>query len=223
MEPSFWHERWARTEIGFHQHQGNEHLQRFWSRLALRGNERVFVPLCGKSVDLLWLAGEGHPVIGVELSPIAVEAFFSENNLTPRRWRDGAFEVWEADEIRILLGDFFALEPGHLTGCAAIYDRAALIALPPALRQRYVHHLASVLPGSLPLLLVTLEYDQSILPGPPFSVDEAEVHRLYAPGHAVELLHTRDALAEESRWRERGLSWLLEKVYHLTAPVGATS
>ncbi len=223
MEPTFWHERWARAEIGFHQHQGNENLQRFWSRLALRSGERVFVPLCGKSLDLLWLAGEGHPVTGVELSPLAVEAFFSENNLTPRRWWDGAFEVWEADEIRILLGDFFALEPGHLTGCAALYDRAALIALPPALRQRYVRHLASVLPGSLPLLLVTLEYDQSILPGPPFSVDEDEVQRLYAPSYAVDLLHTRDALAEESRWRERGLSWLLEKVYHLTVPMGTTS
>ncbi|MDG4552191.1 MAG: thiopurine S-methyltransferase [Candidatus Contendobacter sp.] len=216
MQPSFWHERWERAEIGFHQHDVNVHLKRFWDRLESPAGQRVFVPLCGKSLDLLWLAGEGHPVTGVELSPLAVEAFFAENELSPCRGRDGAFEVWEVDEVRILLGDFFALEPRHVADCAGVYDRAALIALPPAMRERYARHLDAILPPKTRMLLVTMEYDQSVSPGPPFAVDEAEVRALYEATHEVELLHTRDALAGESRWRERGLTWLLEKVYRLT-------
>ncbi|MCC6136320.1 MAG: thiopurine S-methyltransferase [Candidatus Contendobacter sp.] len=216
MKPSFWHERWERAEIGFHQQQINAHLEQFWSQLQLPPDQRVFVPLCGKSHDLLWLAGEGYPVTGVELSPIAVEAFFTENGLEPRRWRDGAFELWEADEIRILLGDFFSLESRQLADCAGVYDRASLIALPPAMREQYARKLDSILPAGIPGLLVTMEYDQTVLAGPPFAVSESEVRALYEPAHTVELLYTRDALSEESRWRERGLTWLLEKVYRLT-------
>lgn len=216
MEPSFWHERWERAEIGFHQQHINVHLQQFWTQLQLPPGQRVFVPLCGKSCDVLWLAGEGYPVTGVEISPIAVEAFFAENRLSPHRWREGSFEYWEADEIRILLGDFFSLEPHHLSDCAGIYDRASLIALPPALRVRYAEKLGSVSPCASHLLLVTMEYDQTVLAGPPFAVSETEVRALYEPTHTVELLYTRNALAEESRWRERGLAWLVEKVYRLT-------
>jgi thiopurine S-methyltransferase len=215
MELSFWHERWERAEIGFHKQDINVHLQQFWNGLNLQPGQRVFVPLCGKSLDLLWLAGEGHPVTGVEISPIAVEAFFQENGLQPRRWREGAFEIWEQDEIRILLGDFFALEPRHLADCAGVYDRASLIALPPALRERYVGHLDALLPPGMRTLLVTLEYDQTVLPGPPFAVDEAEVRRLYASTHEVEVLTVRDALSEQSRWRDRGVTWLFERVYRL--------
>lgn len=216
MELSFWHERWERTEIGFHQQDINVHLQQFWSRLGLQPGQRVFVPLCGKSRDLLWLAGQGHPVIGVEISPIAVEAFFQENGLQPRRWREGAFELWEQDELRILLGNFFALEPHHLADITGVYDRASLIALPPAMRERYARHLDAILPPGIRTLLMTLEYDQTILTGPPFAVAEAEVRSLYESAHEIELLHTRDALSEESRWRDRGLTWLLERVYRLT-------
>jgi len=216
MEPSFWHERWERAETGFHQQHINVHLQQFWNRLQLPSGQRVFVPLCGKSSDLLWLAGEGYPVTGVEISPIAVEAFFTENRLVPRRWREGAFEYWEVDEIRILLGDFFSLEPHHLADCGGIYDRASLIALPLDLREPYTATLDSVAPPATQMLLVTMEYDQTILNGPPFAVSEAEVRALYEPAHTVEWLYTRDALAEESRWRQRGLTWLLEKVYRLT-------
>ncbi|MDG4563206.1 MAG: thiopurine S-methyltransferase [Candidatus Competibacter sp.] len=216
MEPSFWHERWERSEIGFHQQNINVHLQQFWTQLDLRPGQRVFAPLCGKSRDLLWLAGEGHPVTGVEISRLAVEAFFTENGLKPRCWREGAFEIWEVDEIRILLGDFFDLEPQHLADAAGIYDRASLIALPPPMRARYARHLDAILPVGTRVLLVTLEYDQSVLAGPPFAVGEAEVRALYQATHEVELLYTRDALAETSRWRERGLTWLLERVYRLS-------
>ncbi len=215
MELSFWHDRWERAEIGFHKNEINTHLQQFWNALNLPSGQRVFVPLCGKSLDLLWLAGQGYPVTGVEISRIAVEAFFAENRLQPRRTQQHPFEVWEQDEIRILLGDFFTLEPQHLADCAAVYDRASLIALPLALRERYVQQLDTLLPPGLRTLLVTMEYDQTVLPGPPFAVDEAEVRRLYAATHEIEALYVRDALAEESRWRARGLTWLFERVYRL--------
>lgn len=215
MELSFWHDRWERAEIGFHKSEINAHLQQFWSALNLPPGQRVFVPLCGKSLDLLWLAGEGYPVTGVEISQIAVEAFFAENHLQPRRTQQGAFEVWEQDQLRILLGDFFALEPHHLADCAAVYDRASLIALPLALRERYVQYLNTLLPPGIRTLLVTLEYDQTVLPGPPFAVDETEVHRLYTATHEIDVLYLRDALADESRWRARGLTWLFERVYRL--------
>jgi thiopurine S-methyltransferase len=216
MEPDFWHERWARAETGFHQQEINTHLQQCWNALQLRAGQRIFVPLCGKSCDLLWLAGEGHSVIGVELSPIAVEAFFAENDLQPRHWREGAFEIWGADPIQILLGDFFALEPRHLADCTGFYDRAALIALPPAMRSQYVNHLQTIVPVGAPGLLITMEYDPAAMSGPPFVVSEEEVRTLYALTHDVELLHTHDVFSQESRWRERGLSGLLEKVYRLT-------
>jgi thiopurine S-methyltransferase len=216
MEPNFWHERWERAEIGFHQQDINFHLQRFWNRLDLPAGRRVFVPLCGKSRDMLWLASEGYPVTGVEISSVAVAAFFGDNGLRPNRRREGAFEVWEQDEIQILLGDFFALEPRHLADIAGVYDRASLIALPPAMRERYARKLATLLPAGVQTLLVTLEYDQAALVGPPFSVGEEEVRALFEPAHAVEPLFSRDALAEESRWRERGLTWLLENAYRLT-------
>lgn len=216
MEPSFWHERWERAEIGFHKSEINAHLSEFWSTLQLAPGQRVFVPLCGKSLDLLWLAGEGHPVTGVEISAIAVAAFFAENNLPAQRYHHGAFEVWEQGAIRILCGDFFALTAASVADCAAVYDRAALIALPPPLRQRYVQHLDTLLPAGMRTLLITLEYEQSARPGPPFAVDEAEVRHLYGASHAIEVLHVRDALSAESRWRERGITWLYERVYRLT-------
>lgn len=216
MEPRFWHERWERAEIGFHQQTINLHLQQFWDRLGLLPGQRVFVPLCGKSRDLLWLAGEGYSILGVEISPIAVEAFFQENGLQPRRWQEGGFEVWEQDEIRLLRGDFFALESHHLKGVAGVYDRASLIALPPTMREQYAQKLETLLPAGIQTLLVTLEYDQALVEGPPFAVDEKEVRALYGSAHTVELLYTRDALSEKSRWRDLGLRWLLERAYRLT-------
>jgi thiopurine S-methyltransferase len=216
MQSSFWHERWERAEIGFHKQEVNEHLREYWEQLTPPPGARVLIPLCGKSLDLLWLAGEDHPVTGVELSPLAVSAFFEENALQPSRRRDGAFEVWEAEEVRILLGDVFDLEPAQVTDCAAVYDRAALIALPPEMRRRYVQHLDACLPPDAPTLLVTMEYDQSVRRGPPFAVMEKEVRNLYEPRHRVDLLHVRDALAAESAWRNQGITWLYEKVYRLS-------
>ncbi len=215
MKASFWHERWERAEIAFHKQNVDLHLQQLWNRLNLRTGQRVFVPLCGKSLDMLWLAGEGHPVTGVELSPLAVEAFFDENRLLARRSTEGGFHVWEAEEIRILNGDFFDLEPAHLADCAAFYDQASLIALPPAMRAEYVRHLDAVLPPGASGLLMTLEYDQAMRPGPPFSVSEAEVRMLFEPAYDVELLLGLDALAKGSHFSKLNLDRLQADWYLL--------
>jgi thiopurine S-methyltransferase len=215
MNPDFWHERWQRNEIGFHQQEINAHLQDFWGQLAVPAGGLVFVPLCGKSRDLLWLRARGYRVLGVELSPIAVRDFFAENALTPQVTRQGTFERYEADGLAILCGDFFGLTPELVQGVAGVYDRASLIALPPELRVRYAEHSASILPAGVCTLLVTMEYPQGEMSGPPFSVGEDEVRSLYAARYAVTHLHTQYILAENPRFRERGLSALQEKVYLL--------
>jgi thiopurine S-methyltransferase len=215
MQASFWIELWKKSEIGFHKADIDINLQQFWSRLALKAGQQVFVPLCGKSLDMLWLAGQGHKVIGVELSPLACEAFFDENTLTPSRYRDGAFEVWSADEIRILQGDFFDLRSEQLADCAGVYDRASLIALPPAMRDHYVQHLSAILPAAAEILLLTMEFDQAQRAGPPFAVAEAEVRRLYEPAFEVKRLHAQDIFSPQSPLARQGLTWLEEKVYRI--------
>ncbi|HKN85294.1 MAG TPA: thiopurine S-methyltransferase [Nitrospiraceae bacterium] len=215
MEPEFWHQRWASNQIGFHEGQVNAYLARHYADLGLAPGETVFVPLCGKSVDVRWLADQGAHVVGVELSPIAVESFFAEQGLTPRTSKEGAFAVWESGPIQLLCGDYFALTPAHLAGAHAVYDRAALIALPPERRADYVAHLDRLLPGARRTLLVSLEYPQEQMQGPPFSVAEREVHRLFASAR-IERLGTQDVLADNPRFRDKGLTRLLEYAYLIT-------
>lgn len=215
MKAEFWLERWQRNEIGFHQGEINAHLQEFWGGLQLPAGSEVFVPLCGKSRDLLWLRAQGHRVLGVELSPLAVEDFFLENELKPQVRSHGTFDSWSCDGVTLLCGDFFELEAADLKGVAAVYDRASLVALPPEMRERYAQHLHRILPARVPMLLVTMDYPQAEMSGPPFSVSAAEVHRLYAEHYGVAQLYTHDVLAENTRFRERGLTRLDEVVFHL--------
>jgi thiopurine S-methyltransferase len=215
MEPKFWLERWQQGQIGFHQAEINAHLQEFWGRLQLPLGSPVFVPLCGKSRDLLWLRGQGHPVLGVEISPLAVQDFFREHQLAPSIRPDGFFERYESDGLVILCGDFFAMTPAQLAAVAGVYDRASLIALPAALRARYAAHLQQLLPARTETLLITLEYPDAEMEGPPFSVRQAEVERLYAGRYAIAPIYAKDVLAENARFREQGLTGLVERVYRL--------
>ncbi len=214
MEPDFWHQRWRENLIGFHLSGVNPKLESFWPRLPLQAGDPVFVPLCGKSLDMLWLA-ERHPVTGVELSPIAVEAFFSENRLQVRQSQEGAFTVYESDRIRLLCGDFFDLQAGQLSHIKAVYDRASLIALPADMRRQFVQHLETVLPAAIEMLLVTLDYPQQQMDGPPFAVSSREVQALFGAGWSVDHLQEDDVLAREARFRERGITRMTENVFHL--------
>ena len=219
MDAGFWHQRWQNAEIGFHQPRPLPLLCKHWPTLGVAPGARVFVPLCGKSLDMVWLAEQGHDVLGVELSPLAVAAFFAERGLLPETFesRYGTHSVahWQGRRIELICGDAFTLDAEALRGCDAFYDRAALIALPPTLRERYVAWLDGALPADSRGLLITLEYDQREMTGPPFSVNEDEVRRGFAPRREVTLLERRDLLDDEPGFAARGLRALHTAVYRL--------
>ncbi|VXD02123.1 Thiopurine S-methyltransferase [Pseudomonas sp. 8Z] len=215
MHEAFWQERWAREQIGFHQDQVNAYLLRHWSMLGISQGQQVLVPLCGKSLDLAWLARQGHAVLGVELAEKAVQAFFHEQRLQPQVRENGAFRVYTAGAFALWCGDFFALSAEDVAGCQAFYDRAALIALPVAMRERYAAHLRSILPASCQGLLITLQYDQSKMDGPPFSVSDVEVRERFSQGWKVCEVQREDVLAGEWKFIRHDLRALDEVVYHL--------
>jgi thiopurine S-methyltransferase len=194
----------------------DRHLAEHWPTLRVAAGSRVFVPLCGKSLDLLWLQTHGHRVVGVELSALALESFCMENGIPARRRQVDEFEVYEAAGLELYRGDFFALTPALLGSVPAVYDRAALIAWPPELRPAYVEHIAALTAPGTQTLLITLEYQQSQMSGPPFAVTADEVGRLYAPNHAIQQLSRDDILPGEPRWRSRGLTELHEICFRLT-------
>ena len=216
MHEAFWQDRWARSQIGFHQEKVNGYLRRHWSALGLASGSAVLVPLCGKSLDLAWLAEQGHRVIGVELAERAVQDFFTERDVQPQVSQRGAFKVYQAGELQILCGDFFALSREDVAGCQAFYDRAALIALPPEMRERYVAHLQAILPSTCQGLLVTLVYDQQRMDGPPFSVEDAEVEGHFAAGWMLRVVEEKDVLAGNPRFADSSLAAVDERVFHLT-------
>lgn len=214
MEPRFWHERWELNEIGFHQKQTHPGLHEYWPQLGVKVGQ-VFVPLCGKSLDMVWLRQQGHAVLGVELSPIAVQDFFKEQESTPTNGMIDDFQSFADGEIELLCGDFFDLQPKHLHDIRAVYDRAALIALPQDMQTQYVVHLLKVLPQRPPILLITFEYDQTEMQGPPFSVPEARIVELFGLAYRIDKLIEQDLLEEYPGLKSRGLTVLKEKVYCL--------
>jgi len=205
MQPEFWKARWSEGKIGFHEGAPNAFLARHASRIADR--RRVLIPLCGKSEDLAYLAAHDHEVIGIELVEDAVRAFFAEHGATPSITRRGPLVIYTSGAITVFAGDLFDVNEADVGAIDAIYDRAALIALPPELRPRYVDHLRTLVPSRTQALLVTLEYPQDKLDGPPFSVPETEVRALYA---SAELIDER--LATGGRIAEAGVS-AIERCY----------
>lgn len=179
MQPDFWHDRWARQQIGFHEPVPNPLLLRHFSALELRPGARLLLPLCGKTLDIDWLLAQGHAVVGSELSQIAVTALLERVGLAPRVEQVGALQRWHADHLEVWVGDHFQIDPRRLGAVDAVYDRAALIAMPVSMRPDYAAQLVR-LAGDAPQLLVTLEYDQACVEGPPFSVAEDELRTLYA-------------------------------------------
>lgn len=217
MEAEFWHNRWRDNLIPFHKERTNHYLKKYFHLLEVGDGDDVLVPLCGKSVDMCWLRQQGCTVTGVELSDIAVRDFFVEQGIAAERGADDDFEILEGEGIRLLCGDFFALGAAHTASTAAVYDRAALVALPPEMRARYVDHLHALLAPAAPTLLLTFEYPTHETDGPPFSVDVEEVHALYAGKRRVTLLESLDRLGEEPRLAERGLTQLQEHAFLLSA------
>jgi len=215
VDNQHWLDRWRENRIGFHETSINQHLKTYLPQFALPAGATVFMPLCGKALDINWLAQQGHEVIGIELSQLAVEAFFEENSLDYERVVSDRFAIYTSGKIRMLQGDFFDLRSDDLSSCDFIYDRAALIAMELADRPRYYAHMLSIIPRASSMLLITLEYDQSEMRGPPFSVPADEVYRNYSNAFSINLLEANEIVDERPRWRKVGLTALSESVFRL--------
>ncbi len=215
MQPEFWHERWHDNRTGFHRDAPLPLLTAHWPSLGLEYGSRVFVPLCGKSLDMVWLADQGHRVLGIELSPLAVEQFFAERGLQPAVGEGAAGLHYRAGPYELVVGDAFAIPAALLADCSGVYDRAALIALPPDMRATYAGTAWRRLPAGCRGLLVSLEYPQDEKEGPAFSVDEAEVHEHFGNDWSIERLETRDILAHEPAFQSEGVSALSTSVYRM--------
>ncbi len=216
MNTRFWHERWENGQLGFHRAEVNALLLKHWPRLAVPSGAPVFVPLCGKSLDMHWLREQGHPVVGIELSSIAIRNFFEEAGIDLRVDSHGTFRRSFGSGYELFCGDFFDLVRRDLAQVRACYDRAALIALPPEMRVRYDKTLIELLPENAAILLITLEYDQAKMTGPPHSVAPSEVDALFGADDSIELLESGGPLPASPRLIERGLDVSTEHVLLLT-------
>jgi thiopurine S-methyltransferase len=205
VDAAFWHQRWHDNNIGFHQSEANALLVACIDRLSLEVGSRVFVPLCGKSRDMAWLRAQGYRVAGAELSATAVEQFFAEIGLEPHRHDLDALTRYSADGIDLFVGDFFDLTGDVLGPVDAVYDRAALIALPEAMRARYAAHLMAIT-ETAPQFLIGLDYDQRQMDGPPFSVPDEELYRLYGDRYELTWLVSRNVAG--------GLKGIVEATEH---------
>ncbi|WP_214660469.1 thiopurine S-methyltransferase [sulfur-oxidizing endosymbiont of Gigantopelta aegis] len=224
MQHSFWHQRWQEQRIGFHLDTINPYLSEYWPKLGIAKKSRVFVPLCGKSHDLHFFHEQGLRVLGNELSTLAVQDFYTERQLNASKTiissennisEQPELSLWESDEVDILCGDFFALKKDYLTDISAVYDRAALVALPTEMREKYVQKMLEILPEKVSMLLLTLDYDETEKQGPPFSVPEEEVHRLYGADFSIELLAMKDVVADDRSPRSQNMSYFNERVFLL--------
>jgi len=216
VKKEFWLERWDRAEIGFHQNEINPYLLRFWNTLSHPAGSEVFVPLCGKSLDMVWLRQQGNFVLGVELSALAVKDFFHEQGMTAERVSEGDFDNYIAEGYCLACGDFFDLSKQDVAKVSAVYDRASLVALPPEMRERYARHLVDILPSGTKILLITFDYPQAEMQGPPFAVSVKEVEALYSRFAEVRLLAQEDVLDQNPRFKQRGMTRMQENVFMLT-------
>lgn len=215
MDTDFWLERWQNKQTGFHQDEINRYLTRYWPELGLAQGSRVLVPLCGKSLDMLWLEEQGYSVVGIELSRLAIEAFFHENALTPKVHEEGRCSRYVHKNIELVCADFLSLSAEDIGTIDAFFDRAALIALTPAQRSGYAARLVQLLAGNTPGLLITLDYQQHEMSGPPFAVSHDEVCQLFESYCTIEHLLQFNALEENARFSERGVTALTEHAYRL--------
>jgi len=217
MDAEFWLNKWREGTTGFHMTRVTPLLSKHWPAFELPADSRVLVPLCGKSLDMVWLAAQGYRVLGVELVPQAVEQFFNEQGLQPVEHDSPLGRHYVAGQIEIIQGDIFKLDAVTLASCSGVYDRGAIVALPPETRKRYVQHVYGQLSDHYRGLLLTLDYDQSLMAGPPFSVPAAEVETLFGSHTRITLLDQMNIIDKEPKFYERGLTALDSVAWRLDA------
>ena len=216
MRAKFWLDLWHKDEIAFHRAEHNKLLLEFWRHLNLPPGAPVFVPMCGKSLDMRWLQDNRHPVVGVELAQVAIEAFFAEAGEVPEQEGIDRFLRFSCGDISIYHGDFFDLTSPLLSDVMGLFDRGALVALPEDMRFRYVDHLLRIIPDGTRILLIAFEYDQDLVPGPPHAVLPEEVEQLYGGRCDIELLESVVTSALPGRFVECGVPHAAESVYLIT-------
>ncbi|HZJ94133.1 MAG TPA: thiopurine S-methyltransferase [Thiopseudomonas sp.] len=215
MHADYWQKCWDNNQAGFHLRCTNPNLPKYWSLPALERGDTVFVPLCGKTVDLLWFVEQGFQVIAVELIETAVLEFFHENNLSYSRQPKGEFIEFNSGDIRILCGDFFKLSASDLENCKGFYDRAALVSWQNEGRLKYAAHLANILPTGCRGLMLVVDYEQAQMQGPPFAVSSLEMLSLFEDTCEVTQVGQRDILCYEPSFRARGVTRMEEHIYQV--------
>ena len=215
VDNQHWLDRWEQNRIGFHETEVNPLLVRYLPQFNLKPGDSIFLPLCGKSVDMVWLAEQGYEVTGIELSQLAIESFFEEQQLSYQLFESDRFLLYKSDNINLLQGDFFDLRADDLPDYKLVYDRASLIAFEAPQRPDYCAHLRSLMPQQADMLLITLHYDQQKMKGPPFGVSDEEVMVAYQSGYDISILQQNAILDERPRWRSLGLDFLTETVFSL--------
>ena len=211
MDVSFWHKKWENNEIAFHRSRPNPLLVDHFKALSLNAGSVVFVPLCGKTLDIAWLLSNGYRVAGVELVESAIEQLFAELGMVPKISVAGEIKHYSAKNIDIYVGDIFTISQDLLGPVDAIYDRAALVALPEDLRRRYTAHLREITHES-PQLLIAYHYDQNLVQGPPFSISDEEVSQHYKDCYSLTLVVSTDVEGGmKGKCKAIENVWLLQK------------
>jgi len=216
LEISYWISRWEKDKTGWHQQQVNPKLRKYWKSLNISPNPTVLVPLCGKSIDLQWLSDQAQKVIGIEVSEKAVREFLEQHAGDYTTQHHGEFVVYQSDAFEIWQGNYFHMKSSFLGPIDAVYDRAALVSMPPAKRVAYAKKLRELIENRAKILLISFDYPQQEMNGPPFSVPFEEIRQHYGPQYEIEVLHKENMIESVRKFNRRGLkSYFFEKVYYL--------
>jgi thiopurine S-methyltransferase len=217
MKKEFWLEKWENKQTGFHKDEVHPLLIKYIDDLKLKHGDTVFVPLCGKTLDMLWLNSQGYKVIGIELSELAILGFFTENDIAYEKSTGDFFDTYTYENITIYKGDFFELTQAHCQSVNVVYDRAALIALPDDLVVKYVNKMHDIIPKMTMELLITLEFDRtSGSDGPPFNTSHEKVKKLLENYKSVEQIYITDIIERESSFQKQGCTYVNERAYLIT-------
>ena len=210
-----WLHFWENNETNWHSDTTTQELVEYFELFELEPGDKVFVPLCGKSLDMIYIVNQGFSVVGVEVSEFGIRQFFKENDLKYTVTKVGDFDLYSSENLEIYCGDFFSLTSKHLNNVKAVLDRKSLIALEPDLRQKYVKHLNDIISVGVRILLVTLQYPQHQMSGPPFSVDKSEVESLFSMTFESRELRSFNDIENESKLERAGVDFINNAAYCL--------